>query len=186
MKRTPRLTLVVALIAGLGLADVVPRAVAAVAPPAAATAGGGSGGEVIAIRFAGRLPNESNDPGRIVFTGEMLSLGTGEKLGTMTHDVAVPCSFKDPASGCAGDVVNTFRFTDGSTVVSRAQESFAPDPRAPGFFLVGIHPTGDSIEGTGRFSGRTGRAHMSARHDGSGLPAFAVFDDFWLIELDGR
>lgn len=186
MKRTPVVAVVcTALTGGFGLGNIS-LGRAAATPPTAVTAEGGSGGERIAVRFAGRLQNESTDPGRLVFTGDMLSLGTGDKLGTMTHDVAVPCSLRDPSSGCAGDVVNTFRFTDGSTIVNRAQESFAPDPRAPGFFLVGIHPTADSIEGTGRFTGRTGRAHMSARHDGSALPGFATFDDFWLIELGGR
>jgi hypothetical protein len=31
-------------------------------------------------------------------------------------------------------------------------------------------------------AGRTGAAHMSARHDGREVPT-VTFDDFWLIEL---
>jgi hypothetical protein len=141
-------------------------------------------GDTIAVRFAGRFSNESTEPSHVAYSGELRSLATGEVVGTMTHDLT--------CAGAAGlpcpvvDVVNTFRFPEG-TIVNRALESIAADPQHPGFALSGNHPDSRSItSGTGAFAGRTGRAHMSGHHDGREFPAYVTFDDFWLIELDPR
>ena len=141
-------------------------------------------GDTIGVHFAGRLSNQSTDPARFIFTGVMRSLDTGKVVGTMTNDltcvgaVALPCPVLE--------ATNTFRFADG-TIVGHGRNSSAGDLQHPGFALIGNHPPGNNLSsGTGAFAGRTGRAHMSGRHDGRELPAFATFDDFWLIELDPR
>jgi len=141
-------------------------------------------GDTVALRFAGRLPNQSSDPTHLVFTGEVRSMSTGEVVGTMTHDVT--CLSSTPPPCAVLDAVNTFRLAEGA-LVNHALESVAPDPQHADFVLIGNHPPGESIvSGTGAYEGRTGRAHMSARHEISELPGFATFDDFWLIELDPR
>ena len=137
--------------------------------------------DVIALRYAGRFANHSDDPSHFVFTGPITSM-TGEVVGEMTHDVTCSSTTAPPCRGL--DTVNTFRFADG-TIVNRADESGAPDPQHPEHLLTGNHPSDESIiSTTGVYAGRTGRAHMSGRHDASELPGFVTFDDFWLIELD--
>jgi hypothetical protein len=140
-------------------------------------------GDTIAVRFAGRLTNQSTDPRHLTWGGELRSLASGEVVGTLSHDitclgaVGLPC--------VVFEATDTFSFPNG-TIVNRDLESAAPDPAHPGFFLIGIHPDGKSIvSATGAFAGRTGRAHMSARHDGREAPT-VTFDDFWLIELDPK
>ena len=172
MRSTPRIFAAAAVTAALA-AGIVPSVVAA--PDQRDTIG---------VHFAGRLSNQSTDPARFIFTGEMRSLETGQVVGTMTNDltcvgaVALPCPVLE--------ATNTFRFPDG-TIVSHGRNSSAGDVQHPGFALIGNHPSGNNLSsGTGSFAGRTGRAHMSGRHDGRELPAFATFDDFWLIELDRR
>jgi hypothetical protein len=151
---------------------------------AAATKAADDQGETIAAHVAGRLANQSTDPSRWLFSGELRSLATQEKIGTMTHEmtclgiVGLPCPVVD--------AVTTFQFTDG-TIVNRATVSIALDPERPGFAHIGSHPSGRSIvSGTGAFTGRSGKAHMSGHHDGREAPAHVTFDDFWLIELDPR
>lgn len=141
-------------------------------------------GETIAAHVAGRLANLSTDPSRWVFRGELQSLATREAMGTVTHEitclgiVGLPCPVVD--------AVTTFRFNDG-TIVNRATVSIALDPERPGFAHIGSHPSGKSIvSGTGAFTGRSGKAHMSGHHDGREAPTHVTFDDFWLIELDPR
>jgi len=141
-------------------------------------------GDILALRFAGRVANVSTDPGHWRFNGEVQSLATGEVVGTLTHElsclgtVSLPCPVVD--------VVDRFQFAGGA-LVSRAKESIALDPGHPGFALIGIHPEGKTIvEATGALAGRTGRAQMSGHHDGRDLPGYATFDDFWLIELDPK
>lgn len=138
-------------------------------------------GEVIAVRFAGRLPNRSAEPTHTTWVGEVRAPGTGEVLGTMTHD-SHPLRPGDPESA-ALQIVNTLELADG-TIVIRAAESIVPDPLHPGYFLVGVHPDSATVvSATGVYAGRTGTARMTGRHDGRELPGHAGFDDFWLIEL---
>jgi hypothetical protein len=97
---------------------------------------------------------------------------------TCAHVIGAPC--------VVYEVTSTFRLPEG-TLVSRAMATAVPDAAHPGFFLIGIHPDGDSIiQATGAFTGRTGKAHQSGRHGGQEFPAFVSFDDFWLIELDPK
>jgi hypothetical protein len=137
-------------------------------------------GNVIAVRFAGRFPNQPSVPGHLTFTGDLLS-PTGEAVGTLTFDIV--CLTTVPFPCPLVDNTTTLRFPEGQ-IVSHAVESGALDPDKPGFGLIGIHPAGDSIvSATGAFKGRMGRAHMSGHHDGRELPSYVTFDDFWLIEL---
>jgi hypothetical protein len=141
-------------------------------------------GDTLALHFAGRFADESTDPRRFVFNGQLRSLATGEVVGTVTHDAtcfgaaAVPCPVLQ--------VTNTFKLP-GGTIVNRALESVALDPQHAGFALISIRPAGKSIvAGTGVYADRTGRAKMSGWHDGRELPEYVTFDDFWLIELDAK
>jgi hypothetical protein len=141
-------------------------------------------GDSLALHVAGRLADESTDPRRFVFNGQLRSLDSGEVVGTVTHDAtcfgaaAVPCPVLQ--------VTNTFNLPDG-TIVNQALESVALDPQHAGFGLISIRPDGKSIvAGTGAYAGRTGRAKMSGWHDGRELPEYVTFDDFWLIELDAK
>jgi hypothetical protein len=140
-------------------------------------------GDTIAVRFAAHVTNKSTDPRHLAWVGELRSLASGAVVGTLTHDitclgvVGLPC--------LVFEAVDTFTFPQG-TIVNRALLSAVPDPAAPGFFLIGIHPDAKSIvSATGAFAGRTGTAHMSGRHDGREVPT-ATFDDFWLIDLDPK
>jgi hypothetical protein len=140
-------------------------------------------GDTIAVRFATRLANKSADPRHLAWTGELRSLASGAVVGTLTHDISCLGAVGLPC--LVFESVDTFTFPNG-TLVNRAPMSAVPDPAAPGFFLVGIHPDGKSIaSATGAFAGRTGTAHMSGRHDGREVPT-GTFDDFWLIELDPK
>lgn len=142
-------------------------------------------GDTLAFRFAGRVASRAPEPNHLVFDGDLTSLATGDTVGTFTWDltcnqvVGFPCGVYE--------VVNTFRFPDG-TLVTRTLAAVAPDLSAePGFFHAGIHPKGNNIvEATGAYAGRSGKAHMSGRHGGQEFPAFVSFDDFWLIQLDPK
>lgn len=141
-------------------------------------------GDTFAFRFAGRIPVRSPEPKRMVFEGDLTSLASGEKVGTLIWDLT--CHQLIGAPCLRYDVSATFALPDG-TLVSRGPAGAVPDPNHPGFFLIGIHPEGNSIvEATGAFAGRSGRAHQSGRHGGQDFPTFVSFDDFWLIELDPR
>jgi hypothetical protein len=142
-------------------------------------------GDTIAVRFAARLANTSTDSKHLAWTGELRSLASGAVVGTLTHDITCLGAVALPCLALGTEAVDTFTFPQG-TIVNRALLSAAPDPGAPGLFLIGIHPDAKSIvSATGAFAGRTGTAHMSGRHDGREVPT-ATFDDFWLIELDPR
>jgi hypothetical protein len=141
--------------------------------------------DTMAFGFVGRVANRSPNPQHVIYDGDLTSLATGEKAGSLTWDHGFAGRGVSGLSG-ADEVTTTFRLA-GGTLVSRAQPSGVPDPNHPGFFLIGIHPEGNSIiEATGVFAGRTGRAHMSGFHGAQEAPAFVSFDDFWLIELDPK
>jgi hypothetical protein len=142
-------------------------------------------GDFIALYFAGRLPTQSSDHSRDFWTGDIRSLSTGEVVGTLRHEIS--CHEVTSFPCFVFTAVDTFTLP-GGTIVNRATVSVAPDAANPGFFYhAGIHPEGKSIvSGTGIFAGRTGRAHMSARHDIREYPGHVTFDDFWLIELDPK
>jgi hypothetical protein len=142
-------------------------------------------GDVIAVRFAGELPNQQADSSTFfsVFSGNLLS-PQGEVVGTFTH--MANCSVKAPPPCLVSDVTDIFDFEDGR-IVNQGEMSAAPDVQHPGQLLVGVHPPESRMtRATGAYAGRTGRIHMSGRHDCSQCPYFVTFDDFWLIELDSR
>jgi hypothetical protein len=140
-------------------------------------------GNTLAFHVAGRVPIKTPAPNRLAADVDVTSLTSGEVVGKMTWDltcygvVGVPCGHYD--------VVATFRLP-GGTLVNRAKASAVLDPGHPDSFLIGIHPEGKTIEGTGVFEGRRGTVHQSGYHICKECPNFATFDDFWLIELDPK
>ncbi len=138
--------------------------------------------EVIALRFTGRYATQTVDPSRDFWTGNVVSLTTGEVAGTLRHEIT--CHDRTSFPCLVFQATDTFTLP-GGTIVSRGTESVAPyAAKEPGFFHVGIQPEGDSIiSATGVFAGRTGRATLKAVHDGREYPAHVSFDDVWLIEL---
>ncbi len=142
-----------------------------------------TGADVMIVRYDSRVATRAGAPGHLTWTVELLAPG-GEVVGSLTHDIV--CSTTGPAPCPVFDSTDTFNFPQGQ-IVTRGPESVAPSPADPGQVLVGIHPPGKSIvSGTGIFAGRTGRAQMAGLHDTREMPAFATFDDVWLIELDPR
>ena len=102
------------------------------------------------------------------------------KVGTVTHDLRL-------TSPTTGDLTSTFHLPDGH-LVNRVEEVFAPDSTRPGFYLIGIHPAQDTLQGeqsNGAYAGRTGRVRMSGWHDASRFPQTVGLDDFWEIQLTG-
>jgi hypothetical protein len=136
------------------------------------------GAEVIAVNVRGMGQRVASTPDRLVRTVALYAM-TGERMGTATRDFA----FTGPNTG---DDVMTFHFPDGD-LVSRAVLRFSPASTDPGFFFVSTRPQGDTLlpdRGTGAYAGRTGRIRMAGWHDGREFPERAVFDDFFVIELD--
>jgi hypothetical protein len=167
----------VALLTVVALSTLSLMAVAESAPAA-------ERGDVIAVRVFGRLQNTSTDPTHIFVSNADLLSPTGEVVGTRHQDVT--CSTAAPPPCVVLHIVTTFRFPEGD-IVNEVDASLVPDPQYPGFFLVSMVPPGESIvSGTGAFAGRTGRVRGLGRHDAREFPDSVVFDDFWLIELDGR
>jgi hypothetical protein len=103
-----------------------------------------------------------------------------QKVGTVTHDLRL-------TSPTTGDLTSSFHLTEG-TVVNRVEEVFASDSTRPGFFLIGIHPDHDTLQGdrsSGAFAGLTGRVRMSGWHDATRFPQTVALDDFWEIQFTG-
>jgi hypothetical protein len=147
-------------------------------------------GEVMTVHFAGKLPNQKvhSSPTVSLFSGKMTS-PEGHVLGTLTQEAT--CAVTMPSPCTVFEVTSTFEFTGSDShrgrIVNQARLSAAPDPQHTGQLLVGIHPRESRItETSGVFAGRTGRAEMSGRRDCGACPRFAVFDDFWFIQLDEK
>lgn len=140
-------------------------------------------GDTFAFHVSGRAPIKQPGPNRLAADFDVTSLVTGENVGKMTFDLT--CFGAVPFPCGHYDVVATFRIP-GGTLVNKAKVSSVADPGHPGFFLIGIHPEGKTIEGTGAYAGRTGRARQSGFHNCKECPNFATVDDFWLIELDPK
>ena len=167
----------------VGIFAALTAAVSQLVPASAQTPGAAAQGDVIGFYLSGRVATEHVDQATDAWTGDLVSLATGEAVGTLRHEItchdvtSLPCIvFKSK---------DTFNLP-GGTIVSEGTESVAPYAGAePGIFHVGIHPQGNSItSATGVFAGRTGRAQLLARHDGREYPGHITFDDFWLIRLD--
>jgi hypothetical protein len=179
MTRTKRMVAlgIAAVVAGILLSSIVSGRLVR----STATAAVGSTGEVITVNFRGTGEREPSAPNRFVWSTDLYSMTTQQKVGTATHDVEVTGPFM-------ADHVITFHFPDGD-LVSHELETFAPDAAHPGFSHVGIHPQGNTIvpeRGSGAYAGRTGRLRMSGWHDDTAFPERVTFDDFYWIELDPK
>ena len=132
------------------------------------------------LRGLGRRQQSAHD--RFVYTTDLYSMTTGERVGTGTHDIAFT------AHPLVLDHYITFRLPEGE-ITSHQPESIGPDPQRRGAFLIGIHPEGNTLmadRGTGAYAGRTGRVVMAGYHDAPKFPEEATFNDFYLIELDPK
>jgi len=137
--------------------------------------------DFIAINPRGVVP-VAMDGGAFVFTADLFSLTTGEKIGTFTDRGT--CSTSAPPPCLVFDVVTTFRLPGGD-VVNRAQVSAAPDPTRPGFAFVAFRPATDTIvSGTGRFAGRTGRVTGWGDADMRDFPRRIGLDVFTVIRFN--
>lgn len=137
-------------------------------------------GDTLAFHVSGRAPITQPGPNRLAADFDVTSLVTGERVGKMTWDLT--CFGAVPYPCGHYDVVATFQLP-GGTLVNKAKASAVNDPGHPDSFLIGIHPEGKTIEGTGVYSGRSGKVHQSGFHICTECPNFVTFDDFWLIEL---
>jgi hypothetical protein len=115
---------------------------------------------------------------RTILTFPMISLSTGETIGTIIDDI------KAPIPGILFDVTTSFIFDDGK-LVNHMLVSSAPDVQRPGWIIVGNRPTNNSItEASGVFAGRTGKIRLSGTNDLTKFPNEVYQDDFWIIELN--
>jgi hypothetical protein len=141
-------------------------------------------GDTLAFHVTGRMPIKQPAPNRLAVADlDVTSLVTGEKVGKLTWDLTCLGAVPYPCGNY--DVVATFELP-GGTLVNKAKAGAIQDPSHPDSFLVGTHPDGKTIEGTGAYAGRTGKIHHSGFHICKECPGFATFDDFWLIELDPK
>lgn len=121
-------------------------------------------------------PEQKGD--RTILTFPMISLATGEVIGTIIDDVGAV------VPGILFDVITTYKFPDGE-LVNHMPVSSAPDAQRPGWIIVGNRPDTDSIvSATGVFAGRTGRVRLSGTNDLRKFPEELYQDDFWVIELN--
>lgn len=163
-----------ALVAGVIVSPTIRAGVPAA--DAATTAQGNR----LALNFRGTGNQEPAESGRFQWTTDLYSMGTGEKVGTGTHNVSPPSAMMDH--------VMTFHLPDGD-LIAHSTESVTPDPQHQGLFLIGIHAKEKNIvpgKGTGAYAGRTGKVTMSGWHDGNKFPEQVTFNDFYLIELDPK
>lgn len=189
MKKRNR-TLLISSILGLAMAimgfDAVPdggalasdRTSAATQPSLTGEIPGRPG--VLALNLRGLGRRQPSAPERFVFTTDVYSMTTGERVGTGTHDIAFT------AHPMVLDHYITFRLPEGE-ITSHELESIGPDPQRPGSFLIGIQPEGDTLmadRGTGAYAGRTGRVVMAGYHEAPKFPEEATFNDFYVVELD--
>lgn len=149
-------------------------------PPAGAT--GEPFPDFIALNPRGTARNTSTDPAHLVFTVDLFSLASGEKVGTLTDDITCSAAAAPPC--LVFDIVTTYRLPGGD-IVNHGYWSGVPDPQRSGFILAGTRPDRDTIvSGTGRFEGRTGRATGWGTVDGRRLPDELGYDMFTVIRLD--
>lgn len=122
--------------------------------PAVAPAAAEPEPDFISVNPRGSVPVE-HDGDAFVWTTDLFSLTTFEKIGTFT-DRAM-CATSSPPPCLIYDITTTYR-VPGGEVTSRGLWSVTPDSTRPGFFFGASRPETDTIvSGTGRFQGRTGR-----------------------------
>ena len=129
-------------------------AVALAGPPAISRAASEPEPDFISVNPRGSVAVE-HDGDAFVWTADLFSLTTLEKIGTFTDRAT--CATSTPPPCLVYDVTTTYR-VPGGEVVSRGLWGVAPDPTRAGFAFNGSRPEGNTIvSGTGRFQGRTGR-----------------------------
>ena len=137
--------------------------------------------DFVAVNPRGVAHNESTDSTHLVFTVDMFSLPTGERVGTLTD--VITCSAAGPPPCLVFDIVTTYRLPGGD-IVSHGYWTGVPDPQRPGFLLAGTRPASDTIvSGTGRFAGAHGRVNGWGRVDARKLPGQLGYDMFTVIHL---
>ena len=105
------------LVLALGTLPAVPPAAAEPEP------------DFIAVNARGAVPVE-HDGGTFVWTADLFSLTTFEKIGTFTDRAT--CSTSAPPPCLIYDITTTYR-VPGGEVTSRGLWSLAPDSTRPGF-----------------------------------------------------
>lgn len=144
-------------------------------------------GDFMALNTHGTATNTSKDPNRTVFSFDLYSLGTGQKVGTGVDDVF--CSTEKPPPCAVFDAITMFHLPDGD-LVNHAQVSVAFDPQKPGWVIVAAGGDGTKSivtdKGTGAYAGRTGSVRLRGVDDTSHYPNRLTQDDFWAVELDPR
>lgn len=161
----------------------VPVAVLALvlgALPGIAPAGAEDEADFISVNQRGTVPVE-HDGNAFVWTADLYSLNTFDKIGTFTDRAT--CSTGAPSPCLVYDVTTTYR-VPGGEVTNRGVWSLAPDSTQRGFFLTATRPQTDTIvSGTGRFTGRSGRVIGWGVVDMSQFPARIGIDDRTFIRF---
>lgn len=143
-------------------------------------------GDRILLNPRGVARNESTDPKEFVFTVDVFSLATGQRVGTATDYVFCASPSSAPPGCLLFDVVTTFRLPDGE-IVNHFQVNVAPDPVRTGFVFAGARPKTDSIaSASGAYAGRTGKLMLSGEADFREFPDQLVYDFFTLIQLNPK
>lgn len=138
--------------------------------------------EVIPLHVSGVAASEATDAGHVAYTVEVLSIVTGERLGTL-HD-ELTCSTTAPPPCLVFDVVTTLRLADGE-IVNHAQWSGVPDPQRPGFLLVGTRSDAPTARGTaGAYAGRAVRWAGSGTVDTRSFPSRFGYDIFSIVTIE--
>lgn len=162
----------------------VPVAVLALvfaALPGIAPAAAEDEADFISVNQRGTVPVE-HDGDAFVWTADLYSLNTFDKIGTFTDQAT--CSTSAPPPCLVYDVTTTYR-VPGGEVTNRGLWSLAPDSTKKGFFFGATRPHTDTIvSGAGRFTGRTGRVIGWGVVDMSQFPERIGIDHRTFIRFD--
>ena len=141
----------------------------------AAEGGSGQAIDYMPVNSRGKTNPEFKGD-RVILKFPMISLATGETIGSIIDDVGGMCP--------VFDVITTFKFDDGE-IVNHMPVSCAPDAQRDGWIIVGNRPDNNSIIRTsGVFEGRKGKIRLSGTNDLRKFPEELYQDDFWVIELE--
>lgn len=162
----------------------VPVAVLALvfaALPGIAPAAAEDDADFISVNQRGTVPVEG-DGDAFVWTADLYSLNTFDKIGTFTDRAT--CSTSAPPPCLVYDVTTTYR-VPGGEVTNRGVWSLAPDSTKEGFFFAATRPRTDTIvSGAGGFTGRTGRVIGWGVVDMSQFPARIGIDHRTFIRFE--
>jgi len=166
------------LFAGLVLALLSPFS-----PVTLRSAGAGegmsSGSRSLFLQVRGTVDRKEGTPlERFVYEPDVYDMNN-QKIGTVTHDVM----FTSPNTL---DLVSTFHLPDGE-LANKGVEAIGPDGSKQGFYLIGVHADGTTLQpdkSTGAYAGRAGRLRMSGWHDANKFPQTVTFNDFYEITFN--